>query len=472
MSDFLLGLASNSAARAALGALGLPLPAALDRDNAPWRPLELAEELVAVGFSAGAALAAPLAAALAEAGARSAVLGEAWLPAFQAAGEAWSRPPAPLPEDGLGEARPRGLVFDATGLSGPAELRALYDFFHPRVRGLLPSGRAIVIGRPAEEAEDPAQAAARRALEGFVRSLGRELGRRGSTAHLITVAEGADDRLGPLLRFLLSPRSAFVSGQPWALSTALPAEAPRWLRPLEGQVALVTGAARGIGAATAAALAREGAKVVVLDLPRDDGPGSKVAAAVGGSFLACDLTEAEAPEQVKQAVQERFGRLDILVNNAGVTRDKTLGGMKPEAWDLPIAVNLTAVLRLTEALAPLMGPGGRILCLSSIAGIAGNVGQTSYSASKAGILGYVPALAKQLAPRGVAVNGVAPGFIETRLTAAIPVATREVARRLANLAQGGLPEDIAEVITFFASPGASGLSGQVIRVCGGSFVGA
>ena len=161
-----------------------------------------------------------------------------------------------------------------------------------------------------------------------------------------------------------------------------------------------------------------------------------------------------------------------MVHNAGVTRDKTLAKMRPEQWDLTLAVNLDAVLKITSALDPLIQDHGRLVLLSSIAGIAGNVGQTNYSASKAGVIGAVEALAPRLAERGIAVNAIAPGFIETRLTDAIPVATREIARRLCNLGQGGLPSDIAETATFLASPGAAGLTGQIVRVCGGNFVGA
>ncbi|HVK65436.1 MAG TPA: SDR family oxidoreductase, partial [Polyangium sp.] len=152
--------------------------------------------------------------------------------------------------------------------------------------------------------------------------------------------------------------------------------------------------------------------------------------------------------------------------------DKTIGRMSEKQWDEVLAVNLGAVVRTHEALEPLLREGGRVVCLSSIAGIAGNVGQSAYAASKAGILGLVAGLAPILAERGITVNAVAPGFIETRLTAAIPVAVREAGRRLAALGQGGLPEDVAEVITFLASPGAAGITGRTVRVCGGALIGA
>jgi 3-oxoacyl-[acyl-carrier protein] reductase len=137
-----------------------------------------------------------------------------------------------------------------------------------------------------------------------------------------------------------------------------------------------------------------------------------------------------------------------------------------------LAVNLEAVIRLTRALDPLLRDDGRVLALSSVAGIAGNMGQTAYAATKAGVLGFVQAEAARLAARGVTANAVAPGFIETRMTAAVPLAIREGARRLSALGQGGLPEDVAEALTFLATPGSQGLTGQTLRVCGGALIGA
>jgi 3-oxoacyl-[acyl-carrier protein] reductase len=138
-----------------------------------------------------------------------------------------------------------------------------------------------------------------------------------------------------------------------------------------------------------------------------------------------------------------------------------------------MAVNLAAVVRITDALLlRALRDGGRIVCLSSVSGIAGNVGQTNYSASKAALIGYVDALGTQLAPRGITANAIAPGFIETRMTAAIPMMIREAGRRLSALGQGGLPEDVAQAITFLASPGAQGITGTTLRVCGGALIGA
>ncbi len=465
MADRLVALGKNPAARKLVGNLGVSLPPTLQRASGPWedRPLEDRDILVLQGPDA--ALADAIGHTLAEAGCSAIVQGE--LAPFEAAAEAWGRPPRAAGSDD----RPHGIVVDLTGLASPGDLRALYDLLHDRIGSLRSSGRIVILSRPPEDAGTVDARIARRAVEGFMRSVAKELGRKGSTANQLLVAEGAEDRLAPVLRWFLSPRSAYVSGQPLTLSRTVRAVDPAWTRPLDGKVALVTGAARGIGAATARTLAREGARVIVLDRPADDQAASSVASEVKGVPLLVDLTDDDAPERIAAFVQDSFGGIDVVVHNAGVTRDKTLGRMDEKLWDMTLGVNLDAVLRLHAALEPLINTHGRVVCLSSIAGLAGNVGQTNYAASKAAIVGFVEAAAPALGRRGIALNGIAPGFIETRLTAAIPVATREVARRLSNLSQGGLPIDVAEAITFLSSPGACGLSGQVLRVCGGSLVG-
>jgi 3-oxoacyl-[acyl-carrier protein] reductase len=328
-----------------------------------------------------------------------------------------------------------------------------------------------VLARPASKIKDPQHAATQRALLGFVKSVSREVGKNGSTANLVVVNDGAEDRLEGVLRFALSDRAAYVTGQTLHVSkTVRMGKDPLpHVRPLQGKTALVTGAARGIGKSIARSLAREGAHVILVDIPSANAPLSEVADEIGGTPLLLDVTSEDAI-QVIHAAAAPHGGLDIAVHNAGVTRDKMLKNMKPELWDMTIGINLAAVANLSEGVE--LNSGGRIVLLSSIAGIAGNMGQTNYAASKAGVIGLCEALGPKLARKGVAVNAIAPGFIETRLTKAIPAATREVARRLNALSQGGLPQDIAEVATFLSSPQAGALCGQVIRVCGGNLVGA
>ena len=169
----------------------------------------------------------------------------------------------------------------------------------------------------------------------------------------------------------------------------------------------------------------------------------------------------------------RYGRLDIVVHNAGITRDKLLANMDNAKWDSVIAVNIASQLRMNEAFLASsdFATNPRIISVASTSGIAGNRGQTNYAASKAGVIGMVRSTAPLLAERGGTVNAVAPGFIETDMTAKIPFATREVARRLNSLQQGGRPIDVAEAIAFFAQPAAAGVTANVLRVCGQNLVG-
>lgn len=462
MSDFLIRLGQNKAASSLVRALGMPLPKDLKRPEGPWQPQFLADKDVFLCTESGSSLHRELVDCLAGTGATT------WTQGIDGGPHTQTLDKNALRDD----LRPHALIFDASGLERATDLHLMYEFFHLHLRGLANHGRALVVLRPPEDTTDPIQRAARRAVEGFVRSMGRELGRKGATAQTIHVAEGAEDRVGPVLRFLLSKGSAYVSGQTLNVSATVPATDAPTTQPLAGKVALVTGSARGIGEATARVLAREGATVVVMDRPAELEAAQAVATEIGGSALGCDITDPKAAEMIKEHVTRAHGGLDIVVHNAGVTRDKTLANMDTERWNMVLEINLRALIAVNEALLDTLRDGGRIVCLSSIGGIAGNVGQTNYAASKAGVIGYIQGLAPQLQERGITVNAVAPGFIETQMTAQIPLATREVARRLCNLSQGGQPQDIAEAIAFLASPGATGMNGEVLRVCGGNFVGA
>lgn len=481
MNDILLQLGKNPQARKLIQTLGLPLPMpqALARAKGPMEERPLHDYEIAIGGQGE--LIDVLANTLARAGATALLTFGAHVPpAFETQGEAYGRPPRSLMLDALPDKLAvDAMVFDATGIRETGGLRALYEFFHPLIGGLRKCGRVVVLARPAEQTRDPGHAAAQAAVEGFVRSLGKELGKRGSTANLLWVDEGADALAEGPLRFLLSKRSAFVSGQPLHVSAHALVEredgqafAPAWVRPLEGKVALVTGAARGIGKAAAELLAAEGAHVICLDRPGDDELLAETAREINGTPLLVDVADPEAAATIAKALEDHGG-LDILVHNAGITRDKTLARMKPEHWDQCLAINLDAVVRITKGLieAGTLLDDGRVIVLSSIAGVAGNLGQTNYAATKAGVIGWMRALASELDERGITVNAIAPGFIETRLTAAIPVVIREVGRRLSSLGQGGLPRDIGDAIVFLSTPGAQGLTGNVLRVCGQSFVG-
>lgn len=365
------------------------------------------------------------------------------------------------------------LVFDATGITSSDQLGQLHDFFGPAIREVGTCGRVIVLGTPPEEAADTQERVAQRALEGYVRTAGKEL-KRGATAQLVYVSRGAEGALDSTLSFLLSPKSAFVSGQVARIGAAATPEVDREA-PLREKVALVTGASRGIGEAIAETLARDGAHVVCLDVPAQGEDLTRVANRIGGSTLQMDITAEDAPRRLAEHFQERHGGLDVVVHNAGITRDKTIGRMDRAKWDQVISVNLAAQERINEALladgSPLRA-GGRLVGVASISGIAGNVGQSNYASSKAGVIGLVQALAPRAAERGVTINAVAPGFIETKMTAATPLFVREAGRRMNSLSQGGLPVDVAETIAWYANPASSGVNGNVVRVCGQSLLGA
>ena len=370
-----------------------------------------------------------------------------------------------------------GLVFDATGITTPEGLKALHEFFTPVLRNLGACGRVVLIGTTPDQAGTVDERIAQRALEGFTRSLGKEL-QRGATIGLVYLA--ADAKAGATglestLRFLLSAKSAYVDGQVFYVDAQDSVPPADWDKPLDGKVALVTGAARGIGAEIAKVFARDGAKVVAIDVEQAAEALTETAAAIGGTALTLDVTAADAVEKIGAHLAEHHGgKADILVNNAGITRDKLLANMDDARWDSVVAVNLLAPQRLAQGLVAngTIGAGGRIVGLSSMAGIAGNRGQTNYAATKAGMIGMTQALAPVFGEQDITINAVAPGFIETKMTEAIPLATREVGRRLNSLFQGGKPVDVAEAIAYFASPASNAVTGNTIRVCGQAMLGA
>ena len=459
MTDLYTQIANAPVVGSFVKSAGLPVPVELER-HSPGDPVIGGRVLL--GAAPGGRLAGPVARVLASAGAQVATeLREDLRGAAADAGldaAVWNPETA-----GEGDSF-KALVFDATGIAGTGDLGDLRTFLGPTIRRIERSGRVIVLGTPPGDCAAAGEAIAQRALEGFMRSVAKEV-HRGATGQLVLVEPGAEDAIESTLRFLLSPRSAYVSGQVVRVSRADSPPVGDWDRPLDGRVALVTGASRGIGAAIASVLARDGAHVVGLDVP-DLGEGME---------LALDVTGPEAPREIASHLAREHGGADIVVHNAGITRDKTLGRMDDERWSSVIDVNLGAPERITTEL---LGHDGalkdaaRIVCVSSISGIAGNAGQTNYATSKAGVIGLVETLAPTAAERGATVNAVAPGFIETEMTARMPLATREVGRRMNSLSQGGLPVDVAETIGWLASPASGGVNGNVVRVCGQSLLGA
>jgi 3-oxoacyl-[acyl-carrier protein] reductase len=445
MTDTYTRLVSKGPGRDVAKKLGLPQPAALRRHE-PGQPLFVGPVLV-VGSSAGADdLAREL-------------LG-------------WD---AEVRRHAVAKERLGAILLVLDDLQSPADLEQPVLTAGPALRELAPNGRVVTISR-APDGGLPAAAAARQGVDGLLRSVAKEL-RAGATGNGIVLTDGisttAPSALGAL-RFFLSGRSAFVDGQflrVGSTSGSLPAipEAP-----LTGKVAVVTGAARGIGASIARTLHRDGATVVAVDIPAAGDHLAEVANGVRGTALQLDVTREDAGQRIIDHAVGRHGRLDIMVHNAGITRDKLLVNMDHGRWSSVMGVNLEAQLRINEALLASghFRSAPKIVSVASTSGIAGNRGQTNYAASKAGVIGMVRATAPLLAEYGGSINAVAPGFIETEMTARMPFAPREIARRLNSLQQGGRPEDVAEAIAFLASDAAGGISGQVLRVCGQNLVGA
>jgi 3-oxoacyl-[acyl-carrier protein] reductase len=244
---------------------------------------------------------------------------------------------------------------------------------------------------------------------------------------------------------------------------------------LQDRVAIITGSARGIGRATALAFAAEGAQVIVCDM--DAVGGEQTAAdirAAGGraQFVQVDVTDRASVDALVQAAQAHFGRIDVLVNNAGVLRDRSLLKMTEQDFDFVMNVNLKGVFNCTQAVAPLLAAQGRgvILNASSVVGVYGNYGQTNYVASKAGVIGMTKVWARELGPKGVRVNAVAPGFISTEMLADIPDKVMEELKAKISLRRLGRPEDIANAYVFLASDEAAYITGHVLHVDGGAVV--
>lgn len=242
---------------------------------------------------------------------------------------------------------------------------------------------------------------------------------------------------------------------------------------LNGRVALVTGASRGIGKATALALARAGANVVVNCVSRLAEAEAVVAEieALGQKAAAyrADVSQVEEAQALVDFTLATFGRLDILVNNAGITRDSLLLRMRDEDWDAVLGVNLRGTFNCTRAAARPMVKArwGRIINISSVIGLTGNVGQANYAAAKAGIIGFTKAVARELGSRNITVNAVAPGYIVTEMTGGLPEEIKERLRERIALGRFGVPEEVADVVVFLASEMARYITGQVIVVDGG-----
>ena len=477
MNDSYLNFVNSPFGARLARSLGLPKPEVLRRYRADRPEFD---GLVAIGAGREPRLLDALANLVASIGVTSVAHESAglWVPLAHRHGLMTGRFE---PAEAGSQGKLTALLFDASGIEDSSQLEPLHSFFHDTLRSLAKCGRIVVLGRPPEACASPRQWTAQRALEGLTRSLGKEA-RRGITANLVYVAQGAESGIEATLRFFLSPRSAYVSGQVVRIDAGAGSgtgsagvqtpPAFDWSRPLEGRRAVVTGAARGIGASIASVLAAEGAHVIGIDIPSASDALDATMRQLNGTALAFDIAAPEAPQQIAAALDEQG--VDIVVHNAGITKDKTIAKMTDALWQSVIDINLSAQERIDDALlaAGILRDGGRIVGVSSISGIAGNRGQSNYATSKAGVIGRVQSMAPPLRARGITINAVAPGFIETQMTARIPLTLREAGRRMNSMSQGGQPVDVAQTIAWLAHPGSAGISGQIVRVCGQSLIGA
>jgi 3-oxoacyl-[acyl-carrier protein] reductase len=244
---------------------------------------------------------------------------------------------------------------------------------------------------------------------------------------------------------------------------------------LKGKIALVTGAAQGIGRSIALLLAQKGVDIVISDINLEKAEETaKEVEALGRKVMAirADVANTNDVERMVEAILERFGQIDILVNNAGIARDKLILRMTEEDWDAVLNVNLRGTFNCTKAVIRHMSKQrkGKIVNIASVVGEMGNVGQANYSASKAGVIGFTKTIAREFAQRGINVNAVAPGYIETPMTKALPEKVKEELRRMIPLERLGRPEDVAQAVLFLVSEASSYITGQVLNVNGGIYM--
>lgn len=359
-------------------------------------------------------------------------------------------------------------------------LEILEDYYktgHAAANLLVPGSRLLFLVPPSSHNQDAPQKMALAALGGFFRTLSKEFGKKGITVHVVeswpSVHPGHCARIAT---YLSGPRSSFLTAL-WVKANRNPELIPlNNTGLLHGKTAIITGAARGIGASIAEAFAAEGAAIGLNDLPNSEKAAAKTLKSlrkqgVRTAFLPFNVATEKGAQDMAQAIREEFGSVDIIVNNAGITRDRTIKRMSQENWSLAVDVNLGAQLHVTKALDSLIRDGGSVINLSSVMGIAGNFGQTNYSAAKAAVIGLTEVLAERWSSREINVNALAPGFIETRMTSAMPLINREMAKQLTALLQPGLPKDVADLATFLASPLGASITGQALRVDGGMAIG-
>jgi 3-oxoacyl-[acyl-carrier protein] reductase len=376
-----------------------------------------------------------------------------------------------------GEKKVDAIVCDTRGLNSVDELSLLHTHLSKASGRINKNGRLVMISghNKADEVKSSTIAAG---VGGFVKSFAKEYGAKGVTANMIRVEHGASagSQKG-CVEFLLSDRSSFITSQFFNVTNVSNTQSATDLLSVSNKRIVVTGASRGIGESTVKLLHADGANVLLVDHPSMSDRLQTLAKQLNCGHLALDVTDKDAGAKLVEAAGKNYGdcRLDAVIHNAGITRDKSFKNMSDADFQSVIQVNLASFNRIDNVLlsnsSPVLSAGSRLVYLSSINGIAGAFGQTNYSTTKAGIMGYVRAMAQTHGSKGIGFNAVAPGFIETEMTKKIPFLTRNVARHLNSLVQEGYPLDVAELIVFLSSQASAGLNGETIRVCGGNLVG-
>lgn len=365
-----------------------------------------------------------------------------------------------------------GLVVSCIGMQTIEDLEDLYTTVKNSAGKISANGRIVFVTRMDDASS--LSSTVQRSIDGFARALSKEIGgKKGITVNLLKIT---NENIMPYevmhaAFFFLCDKSSFITGQVIEMNNSYGNAFASPALLLQDKIAIVTGGARGIGASAAKVLRREGAKVILVDVPSSKQDAELLANELDADIILEDITDAKAAADIQQFILDKYKGLDILVNNAGITRDKTIAKMSIDQWRGVLNVNLKAAIQLTEIfLQSGFNKNAKVVGLSSISGIAGNVGQTNYSLSKAGMIAYMKAVSAN--NTGIFANAVAPGFIETKMTESLPFFVKEGGRRLSTLKQGGIPEDVAELIGFLASPLSDGINGQCLRVCGGSMIGA
>lgn len=365
-----------------------------------------------------------------------------------------------------------GLLISCVGMQTIEDLEDLFTTVKNTVTKIAANGRVVIISRMDDS--NALSYTVQKSIDGFSKALSKEIG--GKKAVTVNQLKITNNNITPFETanaafFFLSDKSSFITGQVVELNNSFSTSFASPEKLLQDKVAIVTGGARGIGAATAKVLHREGAKVIIIDVPFAKDDAEKLAQELNGDVILEDITDVKATADIQQYILNNYKGLDILVNNAGITRDKTIAKMSIDQWRGVLNVNLKAMVNLTGIfISKGFNEYAKVVGLSSISGIAGNVGQTNYSLTKAGVIGYMHDVAAR--NNKIFANAVAPGFIETKMTENLPFFVKEGGRRLSTLKQGGLPEDVAELIGFLSSPLSDGINGQCLRVCGGSMIGA